>query len=832
MSLLGDYQNVGAIKRATLTLACAISGAYKRPGTVMASKLKGYVRWLPATLVGAVVVLAGARLIALSVHERVAQIALSAQDAVARHTRLIETQLQTLADRTRSEARRAVSALGDGTRAVPLASVLPGRNTFWMTATGTVLRARDADAAVSRALASEWASAPAAKHAAAGLFGPVRYGSEWFVVAQVPIEPQSTTGWAASGARCVGFETLDALLAQARFGLLVNEGYDFELSQLDPLTHQLREFLSSRPDTLIETLTSAIRAPAALSPASPSAYYLQLGVRPRTGWYPAPELATDIVVLIVVAWALAFGAHDLTGSLSRTRTALAATRKRLHAVNEQLVARIQEHQDLKKSLEHARYHDLFSGLPNRRYFMDQLDHVLHELRTRRRQRIAIFLIEIHRFELINDTLGRSAGDELMLQAAERFAAALGGMECVLVHWEGGQLALLAYHVDSAESAHAIATRLQDSHQEPFSLRRHRIRIASRIGFACIDSGLQRTEEALREADIALSVAKQQQSPLAVEYTPGLGGAVVSSVSLEADLHIALDRRQFQLLFQPIVDLRGRRVVGVESLLRWRHPVEGLLAPGKFLAIAEEAGLMVPVTRWVIQRVCRLAAEWRLRLPRGADFYLSVNLSAAVLRDRGLRDYVAHVLQDTGTPPGNLKLELTEGGLIGSLSTARDVLVGLHSLGVELMLDNFGTGYSSLSCLQLFPFDYVKIDRPAVNWTGSERATHAITSGILLMASGLGLRTVAEAVETQEAAQALLHMGCDFAQGNFFSEPLEAEDALQQLREHGSQTTVVPMVRAAEGERGRGETITVEDSPTLVLSEMDLEGTSSDDAAAP
>ena len=781
-----------------------------------ATELKRYSHWLAAILVAAVVVLAGARLITLSVHEHAAQMRIAAQSVVARHARLIEAQLQALTHRARDEAQRAADILGDGTHPVPPASAIPERDTFWMTTRGAVLHAPDP--AVARALAGEWASTDAGGRAPAGVFGPVRYGSQWFVAAQAPIELRSANGSAAAGARSVAYESLDALLLRAGFGLPVNEGYDFELSQRAPVTHEPRVFLSSRPGTLAEPATSAIRPPAVLSPVSPSAY-LELAVRPRTGWYPARELVAEIGLLAVLAWAFAFGAHDLTQSLRRMRSALATTRRRLRAVNERLVAEIERRQSLQKSLEHARYHDPFTGLPNRRYLMDQVDYALRAVRTRRRQRIAIVLIDIDRFKLINDTLGHTAGDELMLQAAQRFAKALGGLECVLARWGSDQLAVLVYEVDSI-AAHAIASELQNVRQEPFALRQHRIRIGTRIGFTCIDSGLQRADDALREADIALSVAKRHQNPSTVAYTQGMGGAAVSLVSLEADLHVALDRNEFRLLFQPIVDMRGPRVVGAEALLRWRHPVEGLLAPEEFLAIAEEAGVIVPVTRWIIQRVCRLAAEWRKRLPQGRNFYISVNLSAAVLRDAGLRDYVARVLEETHTPPGNLKFELTEGGLISNVSTAREVLEAFHSMGIELMLDDFGTGYSSLSYLQLFPFDYVKIDRPFVNRTGSERANNAITSAILQMASSLGLRAVAEVVETQAAAQTLLQMGCNFGQGYFFSAPVEAEEAFEQLRTYTGPSKLVPTVLATADEPDQGDTandtLVLPDAPTLVL----------------
>ena len=779
------------------------------------TELRPFLRWLPATLVAAVVLLAGGRLIDLSMRDHAAQMRTAAQSAVARESRLVEAQLLTLADRTREEARRASRAArapAPSPSSSPASGAAPGRGAFWMTAGGTVVRAGDADTAVSRALATEWAGAGAG--GAAGFFGPVRYGAQWMIAAYAPFDGRPATAAAAAPAWAVGYESLDSLLVRAGFGRLASEGYDFEITQIDPLTHRVRELFGSRPDVPADTVSGAIRAPAALSPPSASAY-LGLAMWPRSGWYPVLDLATKTGLLLLLGWTFVFGAHELTASVWRTQGALVQVRKRLHAVNERLFNEMEQHQALQKSLEHARYHDPFTGLPNRRYLMDQLDRALREVRTRRRQRIAVVLIEIDRFKLINDTLGHTAGDELMLQAAQRFARAVEGMQCVLSHWEGGQLALLLYEVESPEAAQALAARLLSVRQEPFTLRQQRISVASRIGLTCIDSGLQRVEEALREADIALSFAKRQPAQPIVAYTPGMGGAAVSLVSLEADLHVALDRRQFRLLFQPIVDLRGRRVVGAESLLRWQHPVEGVLTPEKFLPIAEEAGVIVPVTRWVIQRVCRLAAEWRQRLPQAIDFYLSVNLSAASLRDPGLRDYVAQVLQETHTSPRQLKFELTEVGLISNVSAARELLNGFHSMGIELMLDDFGTGYSSLSYLQLFPFSYVKIDRPLVTWTGSERSNNAITAAILQMTSNLGLRAVAEVVETQAAAQTLQRMGCDFGQGYFFCEPVEAEEALHQVRTYNGPPAVVPVLRPASGQ-GCGTEVAGDHSPTVVL----------------
>ncbi|HTL93566.1 MAG TPA: EAL domain-containing protein, partial [Steroidobacteraceae bacterium] len=653
--------------------------------------LRRHSPWLLPLLAATLVALLGARLITLSVQERSQQLRQTAQSAVLRHASSIEAELAALAAAAHRES-----------------------GTFWMSADGTVLRAPPGDAAIASAVAREWAATAATQHGAV-LFGPVRYGSQWIVAARAALAPQARAAGAnpdAKPAWSVSYENLESLLARARFGTLVNENYDFQLSQSDALTQHPRVFLSSQPGTLAQPATGSIREPGA-APGT-DATFLTLAIRPRTGWYPARELAAEFGLVALLMWALAFGAYDLNHSLKRTRSTLTATRKRLHAANERLVGEIEQRESLQRSYDHARYHDVFTGLPNRRYFMDQLDRTLREIRTRRRQRIAIALIDIERLRLISDTLGHTAGDELLLQAAQRCAQALGATEHVLARWGADQLAVLLSEVESAAAAQELADRVQEECQRPYELRQHRLSVSSRIGFTCIDSGMQRAEDALREADLAVSIARQQQRVRAVAYAPGMAGAAVTLVSLEADLHVALDRREFRLLFQPIVDLRGGRVVGAEALLRWRHPVEGLLTPDKFLAIAEEAGVIVPVTRWIIQRVCRLAAEWRQRLAENEDFYISVNLSAAVLRSPGLREYVAQVLEETHVSAAHLKFELSEGGLVSNVTTARAVLDAFHNMGIELMLDDFGTGYSSLSYLQLFPFDYVKIDRPFVS----------------------------------------------------------------------------------------------------------------------
>lgn len=609
---------------------------------------------------------------------------------------------------------------------------------------------------------------------------------------------------------------LDQLLSKLQLNRIVDPEYDFELSKVDTAGGAPRIFVSSRIGRLDDPIVSRIRLPEGYVRELPDGY-VQLALRPKAGWYPARELAAAIALLAVVAWMLAFATHDLVHSLHRARDALSLSRRQLQSTQRKLALEIEQRENLQKSFEHSRYHDAFTGLPNRRYFMDQLDRALREVRTRRRQRLAVMLINIDRFKLINDSLGHTAGDEVVVQAARRFQKATAQFEHVLARWSGDQFAMLVFDVPSADSALDIAGLLQKTLQQPFELRKHQLNVAARVGVTCIDSGLQRAEEAVREADIALSVARRHDSATAVAYQPAMGSSAASLVSLEADLHVALQRRELHMLYQPIVDLRNDCVAGAESLLRWRHPIEGLLTPDKFLALAEEVGLIVPITRWTLLQACTLAAEWRHRLPRDRDFYLTVNVSGAALRDPELTSYVAQVLKDTGASPDCLKLELTEGGLMSNPGGARDILEGLHDLGIEIMLDDFGTGYSSLSYLQLFPFSYVKIDRPFVDRAGSAHANTAIAAAIVQMTSSLGLRSIAEIVETDEAARDLQRMGCDYAQGYFYCEPLEAEEAFQVLKNAGSSLPTAQTALAADQSSDNSPTL----SEAVVLSDETL-----------
>jgi diguanylate cyclase (GGDEF)-like protein len=720
-----------------------INAILKRSGT-----------WLPTLLVLTVVLLAGARLVILSLERHADDDRAAARSALIQARASLETQLRDLAN-----------------RAIRPPSTPPEASTR----------------AIAREIASVWPRTPEGD----GDIGIIRHGSQWVVAAR-----------AASGA--IAWSALEPLMSRAGIGRLVDQGYNFTFSEVDASNDRFRSFVSSGPVRLQEPVQTIVRIPQRFAAVNGGTSF-QLAVEPSAGWYPANRVATEIGLLALLAWLVAFGTHDLLHRSQHLKAQLDESQQRQAMLGERLETEIEGRMDLQKSFEHARYHDAFTGLPNRRFFMDQLDRALREVRARRRHGVAVAVIDIDRFSLITETLGHAAGDELMVQAAQRFELAVRGVESVLARLEGSQFALLMFDVLENKAALKVARALQDCLANPIELRRHRLAIAASIGVSCADSGLTRAEDLLREADIALSAAKRPEGQHMVAYSRALGGDAASLVSLEADLHLAIERNELRLVFQPIVDLRSGLAVGAEALLRWLHPVEGVLLPDKFLSIAEESGLIVPITRWVISRAARIAGDWRKRLDPNAPFYLSVNVSASALRDPTLAEHIGAALTRAQLPASALKLEITEAGLIENVASARQFLQRLHDMGIELMLDDFGTGYSSLNHLELFPFDFVKIDRPFASRPGAEDANRGITSAVVQIASSLGLKAIAELVETQPVAEALQQMGCQYGQGYLFGMPVDSEEALQRIRSR-APITVLPTRQPAPSD----------DSPTMIL----------------
>ncbi|HWG77232.1 MAG TPA: bifunctional diguanylate cyclase/phosphodiesterase [Steroidobacteraceae bacterium] len=761
---------------------------------------------LAAALCAGLVLAAGARLVALSLEQHAVQARSAAQSYADQAAQALQSQLQRLVITARTRAAAASQALA--TSATPAASGLTTLPThpdgFWLMNDGRVLGAAGTGRERARAIASRWqpsspgaAPSPAAASTSAGAPAnsnapvAIQEGTGWLIATRVAVQSSADSGDGSGAvaqppAWAVVYRDLDDLLVGAHLDRAGRLGYDFSLAQAGPTERVPLPLASTRTEPLSQPARARITLPGGTQA-------WQLDVRPRSGWFPASDLVVESSLVLLVAWLAALGVADAAKHLSHLRSALEASRERLHNTQRRLSEELEQRERLQRSFDHAHYHDSFTGLPNRRYFLDQVDRALREMRTRSGREIAALLISVGRYKVVTDTLGHTAGDELMVQITRLANQALAGQEFVLARWADDELALLVSAVHSAEGVLHIARLLQQALQTPIEIRRHRIMAATSMGATYVESGLQRAEEVLREADIALSSAKAQGGSRLVSYSSAMQTHLMQQVSLEGDLQQALERQEFRLMFQPIVDLSGRQIVGMEVLLRWLHPVEGLLRPDRFLSSAEEAGLSVAITRWIIQRTCQIGRQWRTMLPSDTQFYFSVNLSTAALLDPELSEYVRQALSRTEVGPAALKFEVTESSLISNVGAARQALDRLHALGVELMLDDFGTGYSSLSHLQLFPFDYIKIDGPfdsrgatthptlAGAHHGPDRGTAALVRAMTQMAEALGLKTVAEIVETTSAVNSLQQFGCQFAQGNAFSPPVDADQAFQRLR---------------------------------------------------
>ena len=761
--------------------------------------LKARSAGIAAILCAALVLAAGARLVTLSLEQHAAQARSAAQRYAEQAAQTLQRELQQLQSDAQTRAAAASQALGDAPIANPamasasLAALPANPDGFWLMRDGTVASVTATGRERARAIAAQWQASPADGSSSSGAasngsarFAAIQEGTGWLIAVRAPVIAGSIADSSAPIAWSVVYRDLDALLVGAQLNRAGRLGYDFSLSQGTSGERVSLPLATTRT----ESLTQPARARVAL-PTGRQAWLLD--VSPRSGWFPLSDTVVESSLVLLVAWLAALGVADASRHLSHLRTALDASRQRLQSTQQRLAEELEQRERLQRSFDHAHYHDSFTGLPNRRYFLDQVDRALREMRTRSGREIAVLLISVGRYKVVTDTLGHTAGDELMVQITRLANQALAGHESVLARWADDELALLVSGVHSAEGVLHIARLLQQSLQTPIELRRHRILAATSMGATYIDTGLQRAEEVLREADIALSAAKAQGGSRLVSYSSAMQQHLMQLVSLEGDLQQALERQEFRLMFQPIVDLSARQIVGMEILLRWLHPVEGLLRPEKFLSSAEEAGLSVAITRWIIQRACQIGRQWRSMLPAGTEFYFSVNLSTAALLDPELSDYVHQALSRAEVAPTSLKFEVTESSLISNVGAARQALDRLHALGVELMLDDFGTGYSSLSHLQLFPFDYIKIDGPfdsrgatthatlAGARPAPDRGTAALVRAMTRMAEALGLKTVAEIVETTSAVNSLQKFGCQFAQGNAFSPPVDADQAFQRLR---------------------------------------------------
>jgi diguanylate cyclase (GGDEF)-like protein len=420
-------------------------------------------------------------------------------------------------------------------------------------------------------------------------------------------------------------------------------------------------------------------------------------------------------------------------------------------------------------------HDALTGLPNRALLMDRLEQAIARAQRAQEARFAVLFLDLDHFKTINDSLGHLAGDQLLIQIAQRLGECLRTIDTV-ARLGGDEFAMIVADLEDDEVASMIAERIQESLRAPFHIGGHRVFTSASVGITLSSDRYQRAEDFLREADTAMYRAKSQGRARHQFFDGHMHEQAMQRLRVEAGVRRALEREEFVLHYQPIVSLAAGEVVGFEALIRWNHPERGLLAPAQFLDIAEESGLILPISEWVVRAACEQASYWLRDLSQ--PMRVSINLPPRQLKDPALVRLITHHLARTGLPGSALGLELVESSLIENREAIVDNLQQLRAMGAYISVDDFGTGYSSLSYLKRLPIDALKIDRSFTLGIPSDVNDTAISTTIIAMARTLHLNVVAEGVETNEQAAFLSDHGCHMAQGHFFSVPLPAQECAQ------------------------------------------------------
>jgi diguanylate cyclase (GGDEF)-like protein len=433
-------------------------------------------------------------------------------------------------------------------------------------------------------------------------------------------------------------------------------------------------------------------------------------------------------------------------------------------------------------IRHQALHDPLTGLPNRILFLDRLAHALCQARAK----VAVALLDIDNFKLINDSFGHSVGDELLMQVAPRLRAALRPHDTI-ARLGGDEFVVLLEDVEDEHAAAVVARRIVAAFEQPFELHagEHFAKVSLGVAISC---GSDRTPTSLiSDADAAMYHAKERGRARFEIFDGAMRARVVERLSVENDLRRAAQRGELDLLYQPIVSMEDRRLVSVEALVRWRHPTRGVLDPKAFIPVAEESGLIDPIGRWVLDSACEQAARWQAEHRDRPPLRMSVNLSVQQFRQRDLEAAITAALTRSGIAPSTLCIEITESVLLQESDGVRDTMTHLASRGVAFVLDDFGTGYSSLGYLTRLPIAGLKIDRSFVEALGRKRRSTEITTAIVRMAQALSIEVIAEGVENELQVGELHDLGCRLGQGFHFHKPLPAEGISALLRGEASQS---------------------------------------------
>ena len=432
-----------------------------------------------------------------------------------------------------------------------------------------------------------------------------------------------------------------------------------------------------------------------------------------------------------------------------------------------------------EQLIHDALHDSLTGLPNRSLFVDRLSHRIKHSRREKDRLFGVLFLDLDRFKLINDSMGHGAGDQLLVETARRLELAVRPGDTV-ARLGGDEFAVLLEDVIDPGDAVHVAERIQSSLKKSIKVENQEIVSSASIGIAMSQTGYEKAEDVLRDADTAMYRAKSEGRARHEVFDSAMHARAVSLLQIENELRQAIEREEFRVFYMPIVSLSTGRIDGFEALVRWQHPTRGLVGPLDFIPVAEDSGIIIQIDRWVLRRACRDVRAWQEKFPDGDRLTVSVNLSGKQFAHSDLVEVIRSAISESKLPAESLNIEITEGVLIDNTSTAGSMLGEMRKLGAKIYLDDFGTGYSSLSYLQRFPIDAVKIDRSFVSRMGPRAEGHEIVKAIVTLAHNLKMRVIAEGVETQDQLAVLRMLKCGFGQGWLFSKPISHDDANELL----------------------------------------------------
>lgn len=436
-----------------------------------------------------------------------------------------------------------------------------------------------------------------------------------------------------------------------------------------------------------------------------------------------------------------------------------------------------------EQLLHNAFHDPLTGLPNRALFMDRLGCAVEHAKRQENYLFAVLFIDLDRFKVINDSLGHTFGDQLLIGMASRLEACLRPTDTV-ARLGGDEFTILLEDVKDVSDAVRVAERIQAELRLPFDLGGQEVFTAASIGIALSTRDYDKPEALLRDADIAMYRAKALGKARYEVFNLGMHTRAMALLQLETDLRLAIERGEFQIHYQPIVSLKTGTITGFEALLRWQHPVRGFISPAEFIPVAEETGLIIPIGNWVLREACYQICAWQARFPANPPLTVSVNISGKQFSQPDLIEQIRQILQETNLAPQSLRLEITESVLMENTESAVSMLLQLKAMNIQLYMDDFGTGYSSLSYLHRFPIDTLKIDRSFISTTNLDGRNSGIVQTIIMLAHNLGMDVIAEGIETQLQLAFLKTLGCEYGQGYFFSKPVVAEVAEVLIAKQG------------------------------------------------